>query len=276
MRMITVTMYVLGVDFGSMASKAIILDQDQKIVASGCAMKGAVSEEGVEVAVNEALYKAGLELKNLSQVVSTGYGRRKLDFVNRTITEITCHARGAVYLFPDCRTVIDIGGQDSKVIRIDTKGLVEKSLMNDRCAAGSGRFLEVLAGALQLDLDVIGEMSLQATEQVTVSSMCTVFAETEVISLLAEGKEKKDILGGVHRAIAGRVAGMARKLGIAEPVAMTGGVSRNIGLVRALEETLRLEMRISPISQLAGALGAALYAWDDATGKEKLFQRSMK
>jgi len=119
-------------------------------------------------------------------------------------------------------------------------------------------------------------MSLQATEQVTVSSMCTVFAETEVISLLAEGKEKKDILGGVHRAIAGRVAGMARKLGIAEPVAMTGGVSRNIGLVRALEETLRLEMRISPISQLAGALGAALYAWDDATGKEKLFQRSMK
>jgi len=274
--MITVAMYVLGVDFGSMASKAIILDQDQKIVASGCAMKGAVSEEGVEVAVNEALYKAGLELKNLSQVVSTGYGRRKLDFVNRTITEITCHARGAVYLFPDCRTVIDIGGQDSKVIRIDTKGLVEKSLMNDRCAAGSGRFLEVLAGALQLDLDVIGEMSLQATEQVTVSSMCTVFAETEVISLLAEGKEKKDILGGVHRAIAGRVAGMARKLGIAEPVAMTGGVSRNIGLVRALEETLRLEMRISPISQLAGALGAALYAWDDATGKEKLFQRSMK
>lgn len=263
--------YVMGVDFGSMAAKTVILDQDGKIVSSAIAMKGAVSEEGVQISVNTALEKAGLTLADIKRTISTGYGRRKLPFVDRTITEITCHARGAIELFPDCRMVIDIGGQDSKVIRVDSTGYVEQFAMNDRCAAGTGRFLEVISGALGLRLDEIGELSLQSEKTVTVSSMCTVFAETEIISLLAEGEKKTDILHGIHAAIAERVGGMVRRMGVREPVAMTGGVSRNIGLVRALENTLGVKLLISENSQLAGAYGAALYALNDARGKENIF-----
>lgn len=263
--------YVMGVDFGSMAAKTVILDQDGNMVSSAVAMKGAVSEEGVQISVNTALENAGLTLSDIKRTVSTGYGRRKLPFVDRTITEITCHARGAIELFPDCRMVIDIGGQDSKVIRVDASGYVEQFSMNDRCAAGTGRFLEVISGALGLRLDEIGELSLKSEKVVTVSSMCTVFAETEIISLLAEGESKPDILSGIHAAIAERVGGMVRRMGVREPVAMTGGVSRNIGLVRALEKTLGVKLLISDKSQLAGAYGAALYALNDARGEKNIF-----
>ncbi len=263
--------YVMGVDFGSMAAKTVILNDQGDIVSTAVAMKGAVSEEGVVISVNTALEKAGLTLADIRNCVSTGYGRRKLDFVDRTITEITCHARGAIALFPQCRMVIDIGGQDSKVIRIDSEGYVEQFAMNDRCAAGTGRFLEVTSGALGVTLDDIGPLSLQSTKNVTVSSMCTVFAETEIISLLAEGVDKTDILNAVHTAIAERVSGMVRRMGIREPVAMTGGVSRNIGVVHALEKALGVKLMISPNSQLAGAYGAALYALKDSKGEKNIF-----
>lgn len=267
--------YVMGIDFGSMASKAVILDEEQHIVSSSVVMKGAVSETGVTLAIEGALKQAGLEMTDIFRTVSTGYGRRKLDIVDRSITEITCHARGAIYLFPECRTVVDIGGQDSKVILVDSQGFVQQFAMNDRCAAGTGQFLEVLSRAMELNLDDIGEMSLTSTEKITVSSMCTVFAETEVISLLAEGKAKQDILAGVHTATAGRVAGMVQRVGIRKPVAMTGGVSRNIGMVKALESVLNVTLMVSPHSQLAGALGAALYAWNDARGDKALFERDL-
>ena len=267
--------YVMGIDFGSMASKAVILDENQKIVSSSVVMKGAVSEKGVALAIKEALEQAGLQISDIARTVSTGYGRRKLDIVDRSITEITCHARGAIHLFPECRTVIDIGGQDSKVILVDSKGFVQQFAMNDRCAAGTGQFLETLSRAMELELDDVGELSLTSTKDVTVSSMCTVFAETEVISLLAVGKQKPDILAGVHKATAGRVSGMVQRVGIREPVAMTGGVSRNIGMVRALESVLNLKLMVSPNSQIAGALGAALYAWSDARGDKVLFERDL-
>lgn len=268
--------YVMGIDFGSMASKVVILDENQDIVSSSVVMKGAVSETGVALAVEEALGKAGLNISDIARTVSTGYGRRKLEIIDRSITEITCHARGAIYLFPQCRTVIDIGGQDSKVILVDAEGFVQQFAMNDRCAAGTGQFLEVLSRAMELELNEIGELSLTSKNTVTVSSMCTVFAETEVISLLAEGKEKPDILAGVHTATAGRIAGMVTRVGIREPVAMTGGVSRNVGMVRALESVLRVKLMVSSHSQLAGALGAALYAWSDAKGEKMLFERDLK
>ncbi len=267
--------YVMGIDFGSMASKAVILDENQNIVSSSVIMKGAVSETGVMLAIQETLEKAGLTISDIARTVSTGYGRRKLDIIDRSITEITCHARGAIFLFPECRTVVDIGGQDSKVILVDDKGFVQQFAMNDRCAAGTGQFLEVLSRAMELNLDDIGALSLTAQNPTTVSSMCTVFAETEVISLLAEGKEKRDILSGVHKATAGRVAGMVQRVGIRKPVAMTGGVSRNVGMVRALEEALGVELMVSPYSQLAGALGAALYAWSDVQGNKMLFHRDL-
>ena len=263
----------MGIDFGSMTGKAVILNDAMEIVASCVVQKGAVSEEGVLQAIASALEDAGLTQDDIQCSVSTGYGRRLLEVADRTITEITCHAKGSHYLFPECRTVIDIGGQDSKVILVDSEGFVTQFSMNDRCAAGTGQFLDTLARVLELDIDEIGALSLTSEKEVAISSMCTVFAETEVISLLASGEAKSDILAGVHDATTKRVVGMCQRVGIRPPVAMTGGVSRNSGMVSALERNLSLPLELSEYSQVAGALGAALYAWEDAHGFEKVKDR---
>ncbi len=265
--------YVMGIDFGSMTGKAVILDDDKNIMGSSVVQKGAVSEEGVIMAINNALEEAGLIREDIECSVSTGYGRRLLEVADRTITEITCHAKGSHFLFPECRTVIDIGGQDSKVILVDEDGFVQQFAMNDRCAAGTGQFLDSLARVMELDIDEIGELSLTATKEVSISSMCTVFAETEIISLLAAGETKADVLAGVHSATARRVVGMCQRVGVRSPVALTGGVSRNIGIVKALEENLKQSLYVSKYSQAAGALGAALFAWEDAHGVETLESR---
>ena len=179
--------YVLGIDFGSTTGKAVILDETGAIRAAQVSQKGAVSDEGVKAALAAALGEAGLSLRQIARTVATGYGRRMLDIADRTITEITCHARGAVHMVPEARMVIDIGGQDSKVIAIDPNGLVAQFAMNDRCAAGTGKFLETLARAVNVAIDDMGPLALRATQKLTVSSMCATFAETEVIALLAEG-----------------------------------------------------------------------------------------
>ena len=257
------TAYVLGIDFGSTTGKAVILDDEGAVVASCVSQKGAVSDEGVKVALANALQEAGITIAAIKRCVATGYGRRMLDIADRTITEITCHARGAVALVPEARMVIDIGGQDSKVIAIDATGLVAQFAMNDRCAAGTGKFLEVLARAVNIEIEDMGAIALGATDTVKITSMCATFAETEVISLLAEGVAKPVVVDGVHAAVAKRIVGLVSRVGQRDPIVMTGGVARNIAAIKHIEQALNTKLVIPSHPQVAGALGAALFALDD-------------
>ena len=257
------TRHVLGIDFGSTTGKAVVLDEQGRVRGSAVSSKGAVSDLGVREALTQALAQAGITEAAVARAVATGYGRRMLEIADRTVTEITCHARGAVHLVPDVRLVIDIGGQDSKVIAIDENGLVAQFQLNDRCAAGTGKFLETLAESLDVELDEMGRMALDAEHDVKISAMCATFASTEVVSLLSEGARKVDILGGVHAAVAKRTAGMVSRVGLREPVVMTGGVARNPAAVRHLERELGATLILPETPQLAGALGAALFALDD-------------
>lgn len=262
------TSYAMGIDFGSTTAKVVILDRDGAIVATAISQKGAVSDEGVRVALAEALASAGIQQTDIGRVVSTGYGRRMIDIADRTMTEITCHARGAVALVPEARVVIDIGGQDSKVIAIDPNGLVARFAMNDRCAAGTGKFLEVLARAVNVELERMGSVALEATETVSITSMCATFAETEVISLLAEGHSKQVVLAAVHHSIANRTVGLVARVGKRDPVVMTGGVAQNVAAVHFLEQALGTQLVIPKGAQIAGALGAALFALDDLRAEQ--------
>ncbi|ALJ16467.1 acyl-CoA dehydratase activase [Sphingopyxis macrogoltabida] len=255
--------FVMGIDFGSTTAKTVILDIDGKIVASNVAHMGAVSGQGVAASVADALAEAGLTQADMVRTVSTGYGRRMLDIAEKNYTEITCHARGAVAMVPEARLVIDIGGQDSKVIAVDANGLVVQFAMNDRCAAGTGKFLEVLARAMEIELDLMGGLALEAEQELKISSMCATFAETEVISLLAEGHGKPDVLAAVHSAIANRTLGLVSRVGKNGPVAMTGGVAKNPAAVHHIEKVLGMPLLLPERPQIAGALGAALLALDD-------------
>jgi predicted CoA-substrate-specific enzyme activase len=192
-------------------------------------------------------------------VVATGYGRNSVDFADKAVTEIICHATGAYFLNPNVRSVVDIGGQDSKVIVLDGHGKVKDFAMNDKCAAGTGRFLEVMARALEVDLDLFGEASLKADNPSRISSLCTVFAESEVISLIAKGEKRENIIAGIHESVASRVAALANRVGVKQPIMMTGGVAKNIGIAKALEAKLG-PMEIFASAQVNGAIGAAVIA----------------
>ena len=257
--------FVMGIDFGSTTTKTVILDLQGKMVASCVASKGSISAEGMQASMDGALAQAGIGKADIRRAVSTGYGRRMIDIADQSYTEITCHARGAHAMFPDAQLVIDIGGQDSKVIALGAGGLVAQFAMNDRCAAGTGKFLEALARAVQVPIEDMGAMALAADEKLTISNMCATFAETEVISLLAEGKPKTDVLGAVHAAIASRTAGLVARIGKREPAVMTGGVAKNPAAVRFIEQALGFSLLIPPDPQLAGALGAALFALDEVS-----------
>lgn len=259
--------FTMGVDSGSLTGKAAIMDGSSRVVAQSVVQLDFVSQKAVQEAMGNALASAGLDRKDITYIVGTGYGRRRLDFADKAITEITCHARGAHYLYPEVRMVIDIGGQDSKVIAVDVEGNAKNFAMNDRCAAGTGQFLEVMARALGLEIGEIGELSLMAKKQLTINSLCTVFAETEVISLIAEGNDKVDILAGLHNSIARRVTGLVGRVGLMSPVIMTGGVAKNIGMVKALEKVLGTSIFVPADPQLAGAIGAALFAQDFASSE---------
>lgn len=265
----TMKHYAMGIDFGSTTAKTVILDLKGRIVAARVSHMGAVSGDGVRASIEGALQDAGLTQEQVGRVVSTGYGRRMLDIADKNYTEITCHARGAVAMVPDARLVIDIGGQDSKVIAVDANGLVSQFAMNDRCAAGTGKFLETLARAMQVDLKDMGGIALDATETLKISSMCATFAETEVISLLAEGKSKPDVLGAVHAAIASRTMGLVGRVGKKGPVVMTGGVAKNVAAVHYIQKELGLPLHLPNDPQIAGALGAALLALDDYRAEHK-------
>ena len=254
-------MIVAGLDIGSITTETVIL-RDGEVLTSIIMPTGANSRTAGERCLSAALKKAGLKQEEVSAIVTTGYGRASFPQATKMITEITCHARGAYFVNPKTRTVIDIGGQDSKVIRLDAQGRNVDFQMNDKCAAGTGRFLEVMAHALEVKVEELGRLSLGAPRTIKISSMCTVFAESEVVSLIADDQPKEVIIRGLHDSIADRVLGMVNRVGIEEEVTLTGGVAKNEGVARALEERLGVRMFIPPEPQMIGALGAALLARD--------------
>ena len=256
-------MITAGVDIGSLTAKAVILKGSE--IAGYAVMPGGPDIAAVAGrALAQALERAGLRQDALAAVVATGYGRAKVPLAGKTVTEITCDALGTHYLFPEAGMIIDIGGQDSKVISLDAAGRVIDFAMNDKCAAGTGRFLEVMARALEIELDQLGPVSLKHRKAVVISSMCTVFAESEVVSLIAEGYAREDILNGLHQAIAGRVAAMAQGLRVEKAVMAGGGVAKNIGVVKALEDRLKVKVKVPPEPQIVAALGAAICAQEIA------------
>ena len=251
----------MGMDVGSTTSKCLILRNGEELVASALVPAG-TGTSGPRRALEEALDKAGLKREQMAALVATGYGRSTFPGADFVVSELSCHALGAHALDGEARTVIDIGGQDAKVLRLGPEGKLGSFLMNDKCAAGTGRFLEVMARVLERDVADLAEMDAQAAGITPISSTCTVFAESEVISQLAKGADLKDLVKGIHKSVAVRTASLARRLGVEEPIAMTGGVARNAGVVRALEEELGAPIRVSPLAQLAGALGAAVYGYN--------------
>lgn len=278
--------FVMGVDLGSTTAKATVVDQDGALRGASVVQMGAVSRDAVVRAMEQALSEADVDYENIRRIVSTGYGRKLVPGAARSFTEITCHARGAAALHPGVRLVIDIGGQDSKVIAVDDAGLVDRFAMNDRCASGTGRFFDVLARALEVDISEVGNLALAGSDGLEVSSMCATFAETEVISLLAQGKPKSDIAASVHKAVASRTLGLVAQVGKAAPTVMTGGVAQNPAARHYIEQALRQPIELLDQPQIAGAYGAGLLARDeylgevsssesrDAAAKEHLASRS--
>jgi predicted CoA-substrate-specific enzyme activase len=252
-------MITVGIDVGSITAKVAIL-KDGKLIGESLMLTGYNAEKAGKKVFEEIMSEMKLDPGSPIQIIATGYGRNSVTFADKAITEITCHAAGAHFINPAVRSIIDIGGQDSKAIVIDENGNVKDFAMNDKCAAGTGRFLEVMARALEVDLNEFGHFSQKADQPATISSLCTVFAESEVISLIAKGEKRRNIIAGIHKSISSRVMAMARRIGLPPPIMMTGGVAKNSGVVRALEEKCGQPIEVSPKAQVIGAIGAALIA----------------
>jgi predicted CoA-substrate-specific enzyme activase len=258
-------MVVAGVDVGAITAKAAIID-DGGLIATAVIMAGYDRAAAARQVLDQALAQTDLTREKVTSLVATGYGRVQVPDADRSVTEITCHARGAHHLCPGVRTVIDIGGQDSKGIAVGRGGKVVDFVMNDKCAAGTGRFLEVMAHALEVDLADFGSEMLSASSRAKISSTCTVFAESEVVTHLAAGTPRPDIIAGIHEAIAARVTTMLGRIPIQDDIVLTGGVARNAGVARMLEEKLGHPVVVHEQAQLAGAIGAALIAQDLTPG----------
>jgi len=254
--------YAAGVDVGSTQTKAVIVDEARRIVSRALGPTGANVVRAAEEAFHAALAAGDLREEEVEYVVGTGYGRYKVTFGNSQVTEISCHGRGAVQMFPATRTVIDMGGQDTKAIRVGPTGDILDFCMNDKCAAGTGRFLGAASSALEMSLDELGPTALRGERPVKISTTCTVFAESEVLAWIGRGKKIEDILLGVHQSIAARSVGLLRRVGVEPEVTFTGGVARNPAMIAALNERLELTVNVSEDSHFMGALGAALFALD--------------
>ena len=252
--------YVLGVDSGSTSTNAVIMDKNKKIIAHDVIRTGAKSMESAEKVLESILEKANLKKEDLSLIVSTGYGRVSIVYADESVTEISCHGKGAHYFNPSVRTILDIGGQDSKAIKLNENGDVIDFVMNDKCAAGTGRFLEMMARTLEISISELGPISLNWKENIEITSMCSVFAESEVISLIAQNKEKSDIAHGIHNSIASKSYSLLKRVGFEKEFMMTGGVAKNPGVVKAVEDKIGSKLYICEEPEIVGATGAALYA----------------
>jgi predicted CoA-substrate-specific enzyme activase len=252
-------LYFAGVDIGSTMTKVVLMDKAGNLLSFVKGPTGAEHRQLANEVMRQALEQASLQIDDISYIVATGYGRLNVPFADRQITELSCHARGVSSLFPNARTAIDIGGQDAKCMRIDNARLVS-FVMNDKCAAGTGRFLEVTATTLGIKLEDMGDISLKATRQIQISNLCTIFAQQEVVALLSRGEKLENILAGLHDALASRVAALVRRLGIEPDLVLTGGVAKNIGMVEAMKQNLGCEIFVPEEPLLTGALGAAILA----------------
>ena len=260
-------MYFAGVDIGSTMTKIVLTQRNHRVLS---AIKGPTGPEHRQLAnevMKMALEQANLQLDEISYVVATGYGRLNVPFADRQITELTCHARGVSSLFTNVRTAIDIGGQDAKCMKINNGKMVD-FVMNDKCAAGTGRFLEIIAATLGVKVEELGDISLKSTKKLEISSFCTIFAQQEVVTRLSDEENLEDIIAGLHDALVSRVAGLARRLKIEPDVVLTGGVAKNAGIVKAMTENLGCELLIPEDPLLTGALGAAILA-------KEYFQKTM-
>jgi predicted CoA-substrate-specific enzyme activase len=252
-------LHFAGVDIGSTMTKVVLTDKAGNLLSFIKGPTGAEHRQLANEVMRQALEEAGLRIGDISYIVATGYGRLNVPFADCQITELSCHARGVSSLFPRARTAIDIGGQDAKCMKIDN-GRLADFVMNDKCAAGTGRFLEVTASALGIRLEDMGDISLKAARKIPISNLCTVFAQQEVVALLSRGEKVENILAGLHDALASRVAALARRLGIEPDLVLTGGVAKNIGMVKAMKESLACEIFVPEEPLLTGALGAAILA----------------
>lgn len=252
-------MITAGIDVGSITTKCAVVKEgrllDTCIIPTGYNVGKAAAS-----VFSALLNRLNLEPESIEKIVSTGYGRNRVANANKAVTEITCHAAGVHFMHPESRSIIDIGGQDSKAITIDAGGRVTDFIMNDKCAAGTGRFLEVMARALEVDLDAFGDVALKSEGAAQITSLCTVFAESEVIALLSQGEPRSRIIAGIHESIASRVVAMGNQVGLSPPVIMTGGVANNSGVVRAIQNKINTPVKVAEYAQANGAIGAALIA----------------
>jgi predicted CoA-substrate-specific enzyme activase len=255
--------YYCGIDIGSSTTKAVLIDSEKKIISKAVLPTGYDVEKVSQEVFRSLLEKSGVKRDDILKIVSTGYGRFRVKFAQKNITEITCHAKGAFHLFPGTRTIIDIGGQDSKAISIDEKGRVIDFAMNDKCAAGTGRFLENMGRVLQTDLEEMGRIGSTSREMVKITSTCTVFAESEVISLIHQGKSRESIISGLFEAIVLRIIPLATRVGLKRELTLTGGVAKNEGIISAFKRVLGFDVNLPDDPQVVGALGAALIAYEE-------------
>ncbi|KEI99988.1 2-hydroxyglutaryl-CoA dehydratase [Clostridium botulinum A2B3 87] len=255
-------MYTMGLDIGSTTSKGVIIKDGKEIVASVLVPVGTGTSGPLKL-IKELKEKSNLTEKDIEKTVVTGYGRIQYKDADKQISELSCHAKGVAFLIPGVRTIIDIGGQDAKAMKLNDKGKLINFIMNDKCAAGTGRFLDVMAGVLETDVSKLGEISEKSTKEVSISSTCTVFAESEVISHLSANAKKEDIVAGIHTSVVRRVSTLAMRVGIEDQVVMVGGVARNKGIVKAMEKELGHDIKVPELAQLTGALGAAIYAFEE-------------
>jgi predicted CoA-substrate-specific enzyme activase len=261
-------LYFAGVDIGSTMTKVVLTDKAGNLLSFIKGPTGAEHRQLANEVMRQALEQANLRIDDICYIVATGYGRLNVPFADRQITELSCHARGVSSLFPNARTAIDIGGQDAKCMRIHNGRLVS-FVMNDKCAAGTGRFLEVTAATLAIKLEDMGDISSRATKRIAISNLCTIFAQQEVVSLLSRGEKLENIMAGLHDALASRVAALARRLGIEPDLVLTGGVAKNIGMVEAMKQNLGCELFVPEEPLLTGALGAAILAKEAYTKAER-------
>jgi predicted CoA-substrate-specific enzyme activase len=253
--------YTLGIDIGSTTSKCVLLKDGKDIVAKSL-VKSGTGTSGPQLAYKAVLEEACLKEENIDYTIATGYGRTSFEYADGQMSELSCHAKGVKHVMPNVRTIIDIGGQDAKVIRLEERGTIENFVMNDKCAAGTGRFLDVMATILQLDISELEEYAERATETVKISSTCTVFAESEVISQLSKGVELPNLIAGICSSVASRVASLAKRVGIKEDVCMSGGVAKNGGVRTALSNEIGKPIMYSEDAQYMGALGAAITGYE--------------
>lgn len=257
-------MIVAGCDVGSLTAEAVLME-NETILGSEIIRVRPRPEQSARDVMDKLLSRLGLSYDDISYCISTGYGRETISFSNDNISEISCHGRGAQWLVPSIRTVIDVGGQDCKAIRVDGRGLLEDFVMNDKCAAGTGRSLEIMAEVLGVDISELGPLSLEANSPLVITNQCSIFAEMEILHFMCEDKSVADIAAGINEAMARRVKMLAGKIGITDAIGMTGGVSKNIGVVKGLERMLGKQFVEFPEDpQIIGALGAAVFASEKA------------